>query len=685
MLANGTLLQGRYRIIRLLARGGMGAVYEAEAVHLGNATVAVKQTFYSEQQRILREQFEREAAMMARLRHPALPRVSDHFVEGGGQFLVMEFIPGADLFALLKHRKRPFDCEHVTAWAETLLDALDYIHTQQPQIIHRDIKPHNLKLTPLGKLFLIDFGLAKNATASTYSSASLHAYTLNYAPPEQINDAGTDPRSDLYSLGATLYHLLVGEPPVNAKVREEVVRYQAPDPLRLAHQVNPNIPPALSVLIARAMALDREARYGSAAEMLQALREGRRLTATTSPEEPFHWRSQPQEARSAQSQSQASGRASKSPSVAPSREQPLPEVAEKPNTVYVQLSHPDAYRVPAPRAIIIGPLLALPFVVILAYFAFTGRYPGLNKTAGGNVSSGVKPGRLPVKLPTSVAPAGSIENFDFETLTLDERGDVISRQKKHALHFGEDLGDGVMLELVEVPGGEAMIGSSEKEKDRQPEEGAQRKVKLQTFWMGKYEVTQEQWREVAKLPIVKSALDPNPSSNSNERYKTPVDQVSWDDAVEFCERLSRKTGRLYQLPSEAEWEYAARAGTITPFAFGPTITAAVANCFQQDILTVGKLGAANGFGLFDMHGNILEWCQDDLRNDLQGWPADGEFLKKGDRRFRPLRGGSCLSTGMEFGIGFCRSAMRFRARAETRRPRFGLRVVTSDAPTAPSI
>src|SRR6266542_3147427 len=99
MLANGTLLQGRYRIIRLLARGGMGAVYEAEAVHLGNATVAVKQTFYSEQQRILREQFEREAAMMARLRHPALPKVSDHFVEGGMQFLVMEFIPGDDLFA----------------------------------------------------------------------------------------------------------------------------------------------------------------------------------------------------------------------------------------------------------------------------------------------------------------------------------------------------------------------------------------------------------------------------------------------------------------------------------------------------------------------------------------------------------------------------------------------------------
>src|SRR5262245_63460428 len=121
MLANGTLLQGRYRIIRLLARGGMGAVYEAEAVHLGNATVAVKQTFYSEQQRILREQFEREAAMMARLRHPALPKVSDHFVEGGEQFLVMEFIPGDDLLALLSRRGRPVACGHVMAWAQATL------------------------------------------------------------------------------------------------------------------------------------------------------------------------------------------------------------------------------------------------------------------------------------------------------------------------------------------------------------------------------------------------------------------------------------------------------------------------------------------------------------------------------------------------------------------------------------
>ncbi len=303
MLANGTLLQERYRIVRLLAHGGMGAVYEAEAVQLGNAQVAVKQTFYTEQQRTMREQFEREAATMARLRHPALPRVSDHFVEGEGQFLVMEFVPGDDLLTLLNRRGRPFDYPQVLAWAETLLDALNYIHTQYPPVIHRDIKPQNLKLTPSGELFLIDFGLAKNATTPTNSSDSLHAYTLAYAPPEQIKGTGTDPRSDLYSLGATLFHLLVGEPPVDARVREEVVRYKAPDPLRRLHQIDPQIPPVVALVIARALALDREARYLSAAGMHQAFRGAISLIAKTASEAPSSPQPRTREERRLHSQS----------------------------------------------------------------------------------------------------------------------------------------------------------------------------------------------------------------------------------------------------------------------------------------------------------------------------------------------------------------------------------------------
>ncbi len=277
MLSPGTVLQQRYRIKRPLAQGGMGAVYEAEAVHLGNTLVAVKEAFFSEDW--LREQFQREAATLARLRHPALPKVSDHFSEGAGQFLVMEFIPGDDLRRLLnerlKARGEPFGWQVVAEWADRLLDALEYIHSQRPPVIHRDIKPENLKLTPRNELFLIDFGLAKDATTPTRPGKSLHGYTLAYAPPEQVKGTGTDARSDLYSLGATLYHLLTGQRPVDANVREEVIKYNAPDPLPAADQSNPKVPAEIGQIIVRAMSLNRDERFPNSTAMRQALGSAR--------------------------------------------------------------------------------------------------------------------------------------------------------------------------------------------------------------------------------------------------------------------------------------------------------------------------------------------------------------------------------------------------------------------------
>jgi eukaryotic-like serine/threonine-protein kinase len=280
VLSPGIILQQRYRIKRLLARGGMGAVYEAEAVHLRNLIVAVKETFFDEDRKSLREQFEREAATLARLRHPALPQVKDHFVEGGGQFLVMDFIAGDDLGKLLGQRlnkkSEPFEFWQVMEWAERLLDALVYIHGQYPPVIHRDIKPQNLKLTPRGEIFLIDFGLAKDATTPTQSGHSVHAYTLEFAPPEQIKGERTDERSDIYSLGATLYHLSTGKLPPDARLREEaVVKHLMPDLLEPAHSVNPRIPITFAAALAKAMAVYRELRYQSAQEMLDALRRVR--------------------------------------------------------------------------------------------------------------------------------------------------------------------------------------------------------------------------------------------------------------------------------------------------------------------------------------------------------------------------------------------------------------------------
>src|SRR5256885_13405526 len=274
MLTEGTILQGRYRIIRQLGQGGMGAVYEAVDERL-DTVVALKETFFAEEK--LRKQFEREARLLARMHHPALPRVSDHFNEGDGQFLVMQYIAGQDLSEMLAASTAPFSEAEVTRWADQLCDALDYLHTQDPQIIHRDIKPQNLKLTSRGQIVLLDFGLAKGSvgqmTAVT-TSASIYGYTPNYAPLEQIQGKGTDPRSDIYALGATLFHLLTNLKPPDALSRAGAMVNGQADPLPLAHQVRPDLSAATAHVLAKSLAQRRDDRFVNATAMREALRSG---------------------------------------------------------------------------------------------------------------------------------------------------------------------------------------------------------------------------------------------------------------------------------------------------------------------------------------------------------------------------------------------------------------------------
>jgi serine/threonine protein kinase len=278
MLTPETVLQGRYRIVRQLGQGGMGAVYEAVDQRL-DTTVALKETLFADER--LRRQFEREARLLARLHHPALPRVSDHFSEADGQFLVMQFIPGDDLSEMMTSRRGPFPVDQVLTWADQLLDALDYLHTQEPQIIHRDIKPQNLKLTSRGQIILLDFGLAKGQAGEISrinTAASIFGYTPNYAPLEQIQGLGTDAHSDLYSLGATLYHLMTGVKPPDALTRAAALVNGQPDPLVKASEANSVVAPEVDHVLAKAMAQNREQRYGSAAEMSKALKATEQAT-----------------------------------------------------------------------------------------------------------------------------------------------------------------------------------------------------------------------------------------------------------------------------------------------------------------------------------------------------------------------------------------------------------------------
>jgi serine/threonine protein kinase len=276
MLSPNTYLQNRYRIIRILGRGGMGHVYEAidDTVQ---CIVAIKETVATSES--LRRAFEREARLLANLKHAVLPRVTHYFFEEDRQYLVMDFIEGLNLMELLTLRHRPFTYEEVVPWVEELLKGLEYLHNRSEPIIHRDIKPANIKLSKEGQIYLLDFGLAKG-TAGQMSieqtanrGVSIFGYTEAYASPEQLYNSGTDPQSDLYSLGATLYHLLTGQVPVSAAKRDIKIAQGQLDPMLAAHLVNPEVPHPLSLVLSEAMMLDRSRRIASASVMRQALQE----------------------------------------------------------------------------------------------------------------------------------------------------------------------------------------------------------------------------------------------------------------------------------------------------------------------------------------------------------------------------------------------------------------------------
>ncbi|HEY9896349.1 MAG TPA: SUMF1/EgtB/PvdO family nonheme iron enzyme [Candidatus Sericytochromatia bacterium] len=322
-------------------------------------------------------------------------------------------------------------------------------------------------------------------------------------------------------------------------------------------------------------------------------------------------------------------------------------------------------------------------------------------TASSSSSPGASaPASLPSTAPSTVA-APVLQTFAFEVVSVNAQGKETKRQQSKAQYFTEDLGGGNELIMVSLPGGTFQMGSPASEKERSGDEGPQHPVMIKRFLMGKYAVTQAQWQAVAGLPQVKQKLDANLSKLKGA--KRPVERVAWHDAVEFCERLSRKTGRTYRLPSEAEWEYACRAGTTTPFHFGATITTDLANYRGTDAKILGMTYSGfydqgprgvyreqttdvgsfppNAFGLYDMHGNVGEWCLDHWRLDhslglYQSYrPTDGSAWIDGRYGFdRLVRGGS-----LDDSPSGCRSATRIGFQPDWGVNGLGFRVVCASA------
>ncbi len=323
---------------------------------------------------------------------------------------------------------------------------------------------------------------------------------------------------------------------------------------------------------------------------------------------------------------------------------------------------------------------------------------------GGKIKDGARASTLATQLGVTLKPlafdmatvgfddevaADELQPFSFETVTVDNRGEVIRTERRRAYYFAEPLGfargkpfdfaeaelveaqdkpfgKGIPpLEMVAIPSGKFVMGSPPDEPERYDDESPQHEVTVLPFFIGKYPVTQAQWRAVAALPPVNRKLKPDPSRFKGDNR--PVEQISWWDAVEFCQRLARETGRPYRLPTEAEWEYACRAGTKTPFYFGETITTDLANYYGNYTYGDGSKGKslggttpvdhfqiANAYGLSDMHGNVWEWCLDHWHGNYKGAPTDGSaWLSDNENASRVIRGGSWFNIPSN-----CRSASR---------------------------
>jgi basic membrane protein A and related proteins len=268
----GQVLNQRYQIVRLLGQGGFGAVYQAWDLNL-KVPCAVKENFETSPSAM--RQFEREASMLAALRHPNLPRVTDHFIiPGQGQYLVMDYIEGEDLQAILERDGKALSESQVVSWLVEICDALNYLHTQPVPVIHRDIKPANIKITPDGRALLVDFGIAKAFNPESRTTLGARAFTPGYSPFEQYGQAPTDARSDIYALGATAFGVLTGQAPTESIAR------MAGTPLPQPRQLNPAISPQTEKAILKALEIMPDKRFQSILEFKQALTESPRVEQT---------------------------------------------------------------------------------------------------------------------------------------------------------------------------------------------------------------------------------------------------------------------------------------------------------------------------------------------------------------------------------------------------------------------
>ncbi len=634
----GGVLENRYRIDGLLGQGGMGAVYRAYDIRLQQA-VAIKENTVAalgispEAIAAARKQFEREALVLARLRHPSLPRVIDHFVSrDGNQYLVMDCIEGGDLAQIIAHTGALPESQAVTLVSQ-VCSALEYLHSQQPPIIHRDIKPQNIKVTPKGQVFLVDFGIAKVGEASKTTTGAL-GITPGFSPPEQYGLGSTDARSDVYALGATLYVLLTGQTPP-----ESITLLSGEAKLAPPHLVNTGVTQGVQQAVLKAMEPRRTDRPQSVAEFRRMLISAKAIEPSLVPRSlsPTRLADKVEPAES-------------SPAPAKSIMQPKPELSTP------AMSHSRSTSVPitkpkprvrssarTKRNLLVFLMVGGGMLIVLATLSIAVFSVSMMATPTWPATPLLSASRTPV--PPTMRPTSTLVPTlmpAFEPVTIATR-----------------VAEKDSMTMVYVPAGEFLMGSSDSDRDAAGDEKPQHLVYLDAFWIDQTEVTNAQYKQCVQDRKCNASEYANNSKYNDDTQ--PVVGVGWDDAKAYCEWVGR------QLPTEAQWEKAARGtdGRIYPWSDQKaTCEYAVMNdgsgngCSKGAAWAVGsKHQGASPYGALDMAGNVWEWVTDWYDRDYysssparnpQG-PSAGEF--------RVLRGGSWLSDYSSDRAAYCSSNM----------------------------
>ncbi|MCI0464002.1 MAG: SUMF1/EgtB/PvdO family nonheme iron enzyme [Gemmataceae bacterium] len=659
LLGNASeLVLGAYCLLEPIGKGGMGEVFRARHPQLGRlaAVKVIRKEHLSHPDSVLR--FHREARAAGQLDHPNIVAVHDAGRAGEIHFLAMEYVEGTDLAHLVKEQgplPPALACDYIRQ------AALGLQHAFEHGLVHRDIKPSNLMVTPpltlpsppsggegrvRGRVKILDFGLARFASEQpddpNLTPTDQWMGTPDYIAPEQArNSKQADTRADIFSLGCTLFFLLTGRsafPGSNSTEKLAARLAGGPESVR---SVRPQLPAELDGVLARMLARDPDARYRTPAEAAAALEPFGRADNGEAPT------GAPVEAAPT-----ADNRARSTVPDGPATNEKPPETAVVPGR-QPQEGPPETA----------APTRSLPGAA----------GPSTRRRLAALAGVGVGLAGLTLLLVALFIPESERRPPENLPLPKDEDGPVVNS---------------IGMKLVRIPAGSFLMGSPPGEEDRADDEGPQHKVDMaRPFYLGAYEVTQQEYLEV---------MGANPShfcATGGGRQQVvgvdlgrfPVENVSWEDAVAFCKALSaraaeQKAGRTYRLPTEAEWEYACRAGTAGPFHFGMALSAEQANfdgkrpygpapkgAVRRNPVGVGSF-PANAWGLYDMHGNVWEWCgdyygsyEDKLANNLPERRADSD---------RVLRGGAWLFAAFE-----CRSARRTGRTPTQRGPYYGFRVV----------